>query len=50
MFQLDNERRTLKKKRKRLRQLRDEVRELSSHVHSKRVYQGVSNDLFCKYF
>uniref|UniRef100_A0A0M3I3R6 Defensin-like protein n=1 Tax=Ascaris lumbricoides TaxID=6252 RepID=A0A0M3I3R6_ASCLU len=38
--ELDNERRTLKKKRKRLRQLRDEVRELSSHVHSKRVYQG----------
>lgn len=40
--QMKDEWRLLKRKRKRLRQLRDEIRELSNQLHSKRVfYKGI---------
>ncbi|KAL3993859.1 hypothetical protein ACH3XW_19325 [Acanthocheilonema viteae] len=52
MLQIDEELKALKKKRKRLRQLREEVRELSDHLKSKRIFSKIetnNNDLLEKH-
>ncbi|MFH4974464.1 hypothetical protein AB6A40_001173 [Gnathostoma spinigerum] len=40
VYPLDDERKLLKKKKKRLRQLRDEVRRLSLHLNAKKSFNG----------